>query len=246
MNTKLTPWILRDGFAMRCISDTDQENIGNRVALIEKTPRVRVLPYSNNGLYDSAAWLQGPQGTGPDDARAQIWCDQQLRNMGYILPGDKSPVISDEQTKLVLISVFISTAVIAGLVAGRIFPSFLELVMLGLAALRMGRIIAFENVFTPLRKPLVNTVPHAYNGDTTEPRYATGWRHAIGELMSCPICAGSWSALGLMVAWVLVPDATRLLVTVLAAVTILEVVNALIEALCWTAETMRKRSGKGQ
>ena len=97
----LTPWIpspVSDHCSMRCIVGTSQDP-PYRVAFIEKTPRVRVK--FDDG--DMSAWESGPKGTGgpvtPDntaeqqgiygyDPESRAWCDQRLRELGYLLPED--------------------------------------------------------------------------------------------------------------------------------------------------------------
>lgn len=64
---KVSPWIIEDGYcAMRVLEGTDPSVIANRVAFIEKTPRVRVAPFTNNE-YDFRNWKQGPKGSGGGD-----------------------------------------------------------------------------------------------------------------------------------------------------------------------------------
>lgn len=95
--TKLSPWIVVDDYcAMRVVEGSDPENIANRVAFIEKTPRVRVAPFTN-GRDDYLNWRSGPKGSGCSAGRAEVeqaygfdpdsraWCDAELQKMGFQL-----------------------------------------------------------------------------------------------------------------------------------------------------------------
>jgi len=44
-----------------------------------------------------------------------------------------------------------------------------------------------------------------------------GVRHAVGELLTCPFCMAHWIATAFGFGFVLAPDATRLVASVLAA-----------------------------
>src|ERR687885_2571998 len=116
------------------------------------------------------------------------------------------PLLDDAQqtraTKLTLISIFVG---ILGTFAGRLvrredrlhLRSF-DLLMLGLSTFRMGRMIAFEGVAAPLREPFTETTPDSSGAGQTVVARGRGVRHVLGELVSCPICAGTWVAAGLV------------------------------------------------
>lgn len=93
---KLSPWIIVEGYcATRVPVGTDPNLIENRVAFIEKTPRVRIANYEGNFLDDWKNWAQGPKGSGGGDPEKDLtygfyppsrqWCDEELKKMGYEL-----------------------------------------------------------------------------------------------------------------------------------------------------------------
>jgi hypothetical protein len=95
----LTGWINEEHCSMRCVAETDPSVLANRVAFIEKTPRVRVAPFNKDCEYDWKNWKEGPKGTAPEYGRYQPsrdWCDQQLLEMGYIL-GETEPEDQDHK-----------------------------------------------------------------------------------------------------------------------------------------------------
>jgi hypothetical protein len=86
---KLTKWINQEHCSIRCIANTDT-SLKNRVAFIEKSPRVRINPYDDNKgwLEDSKNWEYGPKGDGQECGKYQPsrdWCDAKLIEMGYEL-----------------------------------------------------------------------------------------------------------------------------------------------------------------
>lgn len=85
---KLSDWVCDpDGpyCSMRIVEGTDPGLIANRVAFIEKTPRVRVRPLTNE-REDFRNWHPGYKGDGGWDKQSQGWADQQLLALGYDVP----------------------------------------------------------------------------------------------------------------------------------------------------------------
>lgn len=92
-NVKTSSWIEKEHTSFRTIEGTDPEDLKNRIAFIEKTPRIRIAPYG--GDYDYKNWIFGPKGSGGGDPRidqtygfdsdSRNWCDLHLQRLGYIL-----------------------------------------------------------------------------------------------------------------------------------------------------------------
>ncbi len=84
---ELSDWIVIDGYcATRVLKGTDPNQVNNRVAFIEKTPRVKIGNY----------WVQGDKGSGGAytddheklgqygfDVESRNWCDSELKKLGY-------------------------------------------------------------------------------------------------------------------------------------------------------------------
>jgi hypothetical protein len=63
-------------------------------------------------------------------------------------------------------------------------------------------------VTEPYRAPFTQTVSDCtVSGDTVEAT-VTGWQRAIGELIACPICTGTWVAAALVYGLELAPRPT--------------------------------------
>lgn len=88
-----------------------------------------------------------------------------------------------------------------------------DLVLLALATFSLAEVLAHERIATWLREP--------FNVETTDHRplrpRGRGMRYAIGELLACSRCLGSWSALGLVGLRVASPPAAGAVTPVLAA-----------------------------
>lgn len=88
---KLSPWTAVPDYpecAMRFIEGSDPMNVANRVAFIEKTPRVRIQPFDNL-IEDCRNWHQGWKGDDGWCEVAQGWCDTHLQTLGYVVPDAK-------------------------------------------------------------------------------------------------------------------------------------------------------------
>mgnify|MGYP003656018820 CR=1 FL=1 len=96
MKVELSDWIVVEDYcALRIIKNSDPEKIENRVAFIEKTPRIRVGEFTNRDE-DFKNWEQGDKGSGGSgdhealgqygfDPDSRAWCDEELIKLGYII-----------------------------------------------------------------------------------------------------------------------------------------------------------------
>jgi len=117
--------------------------------------------------------------------------------------------------------------------------------MLVLATFRMSRLVAYDTIMQTYRSPVVEVVPHDSGaGHTTQARPGTGIKRAIGELIACPICNGTWIAAGLLYGLCHAPRYTRMLMTVMSVVGAAEILQGGFEALQWNGELARHKAGE--
>jgi hypothetical protein len=90
----------------------------------------------------------------------------------------------------------------------------LDLTVLALASFKASRTLTKDNVTSFVREPFVDGT--AYEGDE-EPVLTGDYRQAIGELVTCSRCGGTWAAAGLAVSQILSPRFGRILTWSLAA-----------------------------
>lgn len=85
---KAGPWIFEDNGAMRVRLGWDgatlPNTVENRVAFIEKTPRIRIRDTMED-YPDWLNWASGFKGSGPTDPESIKWCDDALILFGYEL-----------------------------------------------------------------------------------------------------------------------------------------------------------------
>jgi hypothetical protein len=87
-----------------------------------------------------------------------------------------------------------------------------EVVPLGVATFALSKLVAKEKVDKWVRDPFVEEQP---NGDRV-PK-GEGLRYAVGELLTCTRCVGTWSALALVALRVTRPREARVVNAVLGA-----------------------------
>jgi hypothetical protein len=90
----------------------------------------------------------------------------------------------------------------------------LDLVVLSAASFKAARTLSHDEVTSFVREPFVRG--HAHEGGE-EPVETGDLQQAIGELVTCSRCIGTWVAAGLATAQVLAPRFGRLLTWSLAA-----------------------------
>ena len=108
---------------------------------------------------------------------------------------------------------------VSGLAAARNRPHFemapIDLALLGLATFKASRTVARDTVTSFVREPFVEG--DAYDGEDEQPTHDTEMKQAIGELVTCTRCIGTWTAAGLTATQILAPRFGRMLTWSLAA-----------------------------
>jgi len=121
--------------------------------------------------------------------------------------------------------------------------SALDFSMLGLASFRVGRMTAYDAVVEPLREPFTETVEDESGAGMTSEAAGSGTRKVLGELLTCPICAGTWAAAAMVYGVRIAPGPTRLFIAIMSAAGATEVINSAVEAMHWTAQVRRGEAG---
>ena len=101
-----------------------------------------------------------------------------------------------------------------------------DLALLAVTTFRVSRLVTKDSVTAVVRAPFTEYREPAGEGEVNEDvRGGTGWRHAVGELLTCPFCLGQWVATAATTSMYLAPDATRFAATVCAAGTASDVLQ---------------------
>ena len=96
---------------------------------------------------------------------------------------------------------------------------FGDVVRIGLASYKIGRLVAKDEVTSWVRAPVTR------DEEASEPK-REGAARALGELVTCPYCVGVWTSAGLSGALVLFPRETRLVTTIFSAQAVADFLNA--------------------
>jgi hypothetical protein len=116
----------------------------------------------------------------------------------------------------------------------------IDLVVLGIATFKGARTVARDEVTSFLRDPFVEGEAHE-GGE--EPLETGDLRQAIGELVTCTRCIGTWVAAGLTCTQVIAPRFGRMLTWTLAAAGANDYLAAGFAALTNKSNELEQRVG---
>jgi hypothetical protein len=116
----------------------------------------------------------------------------------------------------------------------------LDLVVLSAASYKAARTLSSDEVTSFLRTPFVEG--EAHSGEDEQPVQTGGFEQAIGELVTCTRCVGTWAAAGLAVTQILAPRFGRLLTWSLASAGINDFLQAGFAVLTNKANELEERS----
>jgi hypothetical protein len=80
------------------------------------------------------------------------------------------------------------------------------------------RTIAKDAITSPLRMAFTRYEGVSGPAELQEEVRGTGWRHAVGELLTCPFCLSQWTATTLVAGLVVAPRLTRAFMAIFAMV----------------------------
>lgn len=115
----------------------------------------------------------------------------------------------------------------------RLMP--MDFVLLGLATLRTSKLLSEDEVTSVVRRPVI-----AVEGSERHPR-GRGLRWALGKLVLCPTCTGTWVAAFLTYALHLWPRYTRPFLAILAASGIEQFSDALLSLVYTDRDVLREQ-----
>jgi hypothetical protein len=110
----------------------------------------------------------------------------------------------------------------------------LDMAMLGLATLRMAKLISEDEIAAVLREPVSEDV----NGQKVP--QGGGLRRSLGKLLLCPTCTGTWIAAFLTYALHLWPRQTRPLLAMLSASGVSQFSDAVLSLVYTDRDLLRK------
>ena len=115
----------------------------------------------------------------------------------------------------------------------------LDFLVLAAATFKAARTIARDDVTSFVRAPFVEGEA---TGENEEPKQTGGMEQAIGELITCPRCVGTWAAAGLATTQIVAPRFGRLLMWSLAAAAANDFLQAAFAALANKSNELETRT----
>ena len=88
--------------------------------------------------------------------------------------------------------------------------------MFALATQKLSRVITKDKVTSAFRAPFTEVEGKGGPGEVEERAKGRGLRRAIGELLTCPFCLGTWIASGFIYGYVFAPRISRILASIFA------------------------------
>ncbi len=104
-------------------------------------------------------------------------------------------------------------------------PDIDDIVLIGIATHKIGRIVTRDWVTSPVRAPFTQYSGSAGGGEVNERSRGTGLRRAVGDLLTCPWCIAPWVAGGLYSMFLVQPRLARLIASGFTSVTISDVLQ---------------------
>ena len=121
-----------------------------------------------------------------------------------------------------LVAVFnglLATALLARKCSREPLPERVEpqdLVLFALATQKLSRVITKDKVTSAFRAPFTEIEGKGGAGELEERPRGQGLRRAIGDLITCPFCLGTWIASGFIYGYIFTPRLTRILGSIFA------------------------------
>ena len=135
---------------------------------------------------------------------------------------------------------FFGGLAVVGALARRSPPgSMLDLAALSAATFKASRTLSRERVGSFVRQPFVEG--EADTGEEEQPA-GTGFQRALGELVTCPRCLGTWSAAALASTQMVAPRFGRLVTWTLGASAANDFLQGAFTALCAKANQLEEES----
>ena len=92
----------------------------------------------------------------------------------------------------------------------------MDLALFAVATQKLSRVITKEKVTTAFRAPFTEIEGKGGAGELEERPKGRGLRRAVGELLTCPFCLGTWIASGFIYGYIFSPRVTRTVASIFA------------------------------
>jgi hypothetical protein len=91
-----------------------------------------------------------------------------------------------------------------------------DLILFALSTQKLSRVITKDKVTAAFRAPFTEIEGKGGAGELEERGRGHGLRRAVGDLITCPFCLGTWIASGFIYGYLFTPRLTRILASIFA------------------------------
>jgi uncharacterized protein DUF1360 len=168
------------------------------------TPRTRGRRTRTDGTNEDA----GTRRNGPKGGQTQQ--SDSLR--------DQMPV-ADYAMLVTIFNGLLATGLLAHRCSKEPLPKRVEpkdIALFAIATQKLSRAITKEKVTTAFRAPFTEVEGKGGAGELEERPKGRGLRRAVGELLTCPFCLGTWIASGFIYGYIFSPRVTRTVASIFA------------------------------
>ena len=114
----------------------------------------------------------------------------------------------------VLASAFLARKCARQALPERVEPQ--DLILFALSTQKLSRVITKDKVTAAFRAPFTEIEGKGGAGELEERGRGHGLRRAIGDLITCPFCLGTWIASGFIYGFLFTPRTTRMIASIFA------------------------------
>src|SRR5436190_10049473 len=147
---------------------------------------------------------------------------EQLQRERPQQPSSQSREQLPKRDYAALVAVFnglLATALLARKCSREPLPERVEpkdLALFALATQKLSRVITKDKVTSAFRAPFTEVEGEGGPGEVEERAKGRGLRRAVGELLTCPFCLGTWIASGFIYGYVFAPRISRTVASIFA------------------------------
>ncbi|HEY2800865.1 MAG TPA: DUF1360 domain-containing protein [Chthoniobacterales bacterium] len=127
--------------------------------------------------------------------------------------------IRDYATLVTIFNGALATALLARKCSREPLPERVEpqdLLLFALSTQKLSRVITKDKVTAAFRAPFTEIEGKGGAGELEEHSRGRGIQRAIGDLITCPFCLGTWIASGFIYGFIFSPRLTRILASIFA------------------------------
>lgn len=130
-------------------------------------------------------------------------------------------------TLAVVFNAGLTTALVTAARRGRLPERFRadDVAVMAIATHKIARLITKDSATSFIRAPFVRLQEKTGSNSLEEEPRGRGLQHALGELLTCPECAGQWVAAGLTASMLHAPRPTRTVATMFTAIALADLLQ---------------------